>query len=151
MHSDRGPYLVCCWHRPPDPGNTTSIESFEKEYMQHKEGVLGTFVLGDLNVHSTRWLVHSARESAEGRLMAETSRRLGFREFVKQFTRGKYLLDVVLTDVPNCKASLHSAVADHNSVVTTVNFKVPETASHTHTHTHTHWKCCSFATRIGTS
>ena len=99
--------------------------------MQHKEGVLGTFVLGDLNVHTTRWLVHSARESAEGRLMAEASRRLGLRQLVNQPTRGKYLLDVVLTDVPDCKASPHSAVADHKSVVTTVAFKVPETASHT--------------------
>jgi hypothetical protein len=43
VHSDRGPYLVCCWYRPPDPGNTKSIESFETEYMQHKDGVLGYF------------------------------------------------------------------------------------------------------------
>ena len=78
-HSGRGPYLVCCWYRPPDPGNTKSIESFETEYMQHKDGVLGTLVLGDLNVHSIRWLIHSARESPEGRLMAETCRRLGLR------------------------------------------------------------------------
>ena len=98
--------------------------------MQHKEGVLGTFVLGDLNVHSTRWLVHSAPESAERRLMAETSRRLGFRQLVKQPTRGKYLLDVALTDVSDCKATPHSAVADHKSVVTTVAFKTPETLSH---------------------
>ena len=131
VHSDRGPFLACCWYRPPDPGNTKSIESFEKEYMVHKVGALGTFVLGDLNVHSKRWLVHSARESAEGQLMAETSRRLGLRQLVRQPTRDKYLLDIVLTDVPDCKASTHAAVADHKSVVTTVSFKVPETASHT--------------------
>ena len=131
VHSDRGPFLACCWYRPPDPGNTKSIESFEKEYMLHKVGALGTFVLGDLNVHSKRWLVHSARESAEGQLMAETSRRLGLRQLVRQPTRDKYLLDIVPTDVPDCKASTHAAVADHKSVVTTVSFKVPETASHT--------------------
>ena len=101
VHSDRGPYLICCWYRPRDPGNTQSIESFETEYMQHKDGVLGTLMLGDLNVHSIRWLVHSARESPERRLMAETCRRLGLRQLVKQLTRGKYLLDVVLADIPN--------------------------------------------------
>ena len=69
VHSDRGPYLVCCWYRPPKPGNVETIESFEAEYIRHKDGVLGVFVLGDLNVHSIRWLRHSARESAEGRLL----------------------------------------------------------------------------------
>ena len=63
--------------------------------------------------------------------MAETSRRLGFRQLVKQPTRDKYLLDVVFTDVPHCKASPHSAVADHKNVVTKVASKVSETASHT--------------------
>ena len=38
---------------------------------------------------------------------------------------------LILTDVPDCKASIHSAVADHNSVVTKVSLKVPEAASHT--------------------
>ena len=61
VHSDSGPYLVCCWYRPSDPGNTNSIESFETEYMQHQDGVLGTLMLGDLTLHSIRWLVHSAR------------------------------------------------------------------------------------------
>ena len=131
VHSDRKPFLVCCWYRPPDPGNTESIESFEKECMQHRIGTLGTFVLGDLNVHSKRWLVHSARESTEGQLLAEISRRLGLRQLVRQRTRDKYLLDLILTDVPDCNASIHSAVADHKSVVLTVSFKVPETASHT--------------------
>ena len=142
MHSDRGPYLICCWYRPPDPGNTKSIESFETEYMQYKDRVLGTLVLGDLNVHSIRWLVHSARESAERRLMAETCRRLGLRQLVKQSTRGKYLL-VVLTDVPDCTASPHTAIAHHKGVVTKAALNVPEIASH--------GKCSSFATRLGIS
>ena len=38
---------------------------------------------------------------------------------------------LMLTDVPDCKASVHSVVADHKSVVTTISFKVPETVSHT--------------------
>ena len=67
VHSDQGPYLVCCWYRLPNPGNIETIESFETEYIRYKEGAVGVFVLCDLNVHSIRWLRHSARQSIEGR------------------------------------------------------------------------------------
>ena len=92
VHSDRGPYLICCWYRPPSPGNVESIKSFEVEYHKHKDGAAGVFVLGDLNVHSIRWLTHSARESVEGRELCDTSNRLGLRQLVKEPTRGKYIL-----------------------------------------------------------
>ena len=58
----------------------------------------------------------------------ETSRRLGFRQFV---ARSRYLLNVVLTNVQNCKASPHSDVAENKNVVVTVAFRVPEAVSHT--------------------
>ena len=64
VHSDQGPYLICCWYRPPCPGSVETIKSFEAEYRKHKDGAVGVFVLGDLNVHSIRWLTYSARESA---------------------------------------------------------------------------------------
>ena len=38
VHSDCGPYLICCWYRPPHPGNIESIVSFETEYNKHKNG-----------------------------------------------------------------------------------------------------------------
>ena len=62
VHSDCGPYLICCWYRPPNPGNIESIASFETEYNTHKDGAVGVIVLGDFNVHSVRWPRHSARE-----------------------------------------------------------------------------------------
>ena len=129
-HTDRGPYLICCWYRPPNPGNVETIISFEAEHRTHKDGAVGVFVLGDLNVHSIRWLTHSARESAEGRLLCDTSNQMGLRQLVKEPTRGKYILDLVLTDVPDCSAKPCAAVADHNGVLTQVKFKIPETASH---------------------
>ena len=130
VHSDQGPYLVCCWYRPPNPGNIETIESFETEYNRYKEGAVGVFVLGDLNVHSIRWLRHSARESTEGRALFEAASRLGLQQKVREPTRGQYLLDLVLTDVTDCTAKTVAAVADHRGVLTTVKFKVPETASH---------------------
>ena len=131
VHADRGPYLVCCWYRPPAPGDIESISTFEAEYKKHRDGVLGTFVLGDLNVHSVRWLYHSAGESVEGRCLAEAAKRLGLRQLVREPTRGKYLLDIALTDVADCSARPTSAVADHRGVLTTVKFKVPQVAVHT--------------------
>ena len=84
VHSDRGPYLICCWYRPPSPGNVDTIKSFEVEYRKHKNGAVGVFVLDDLNVHNIPWLTHSARESVEGRLLCDTSDRLGLRQLVKE-------------------------------------------------------------------
>ena len=73
VHSDRGPYLICCWYRPPSPGNVETIKSFEAEYLKHKAGAMGFFTLGDLHVHSVRWLTHSARESVEGLFLRDLS------------------------------------------------------------------------------
>ena len=44
--------------------------------------------------------------------------------------RAKYLIDLVLTDVPDCAAKPCAAVADHRGVLTQVNFQIPETATH---------------------
>ena len=128
--SDRGPYLIYCWYKPPSPGNVETIKSFHAEYRKHKDGAAGVFVLGDLNVRSIRWLTHPARESVEGRLLCDISDQLGLRQIVKEPTRGKYILDLVPTDVPDCTAKPGAAVADHKSVLTRVQFKIPETASH---------------------
>ena len=87
-------------------------------------------MLGDLNVHSIRWFIYPARESVEGRLLCDISHQLGLRQLVKEPTRGKYILDLVLIDVPDCTARPGAAVADHKSVLTEVNFKILEIASH---------------------
>ena len=88
------------------------------------------FVLGDLNVQSMRRLRHSARESIEGRALFEVASKLGLHQKVKEPTRKQYILDHAITDVTDCAAKTVAAVADHRSVLTTMNFKVRETASH---------------------
>ena len=55
---------------------------------------------------------------------------MGFKQLVKEPTRGKYILDLVPTDVTGSAASTLSAVADHRCVLTKVQFKVPETSTH---------------------
>ena len=81
-------------------------------------------------MHSIRWLTYSARESAEGRLLNDISDQLGMRQLVREPTRGKYLLDLVLTDVLECTARPCAAVADHKGVLTQVTFKIAETATY---------------------
>ena len=112
------------------PGNVETINSFYVQYRKHKDGAVGVFILGDLNVDAIRWLTHSARKNTEGRFLRDISDQLGRRQIVTEPTRGKYLLDLVLTDVPDCKARPCAAVADHKGVLTRVKFKIPETASH---------------------
>ena len=52
MHTHLG--LLCCWYRPPLPGEVQSILDFETECNQLKDGALGMVLLGDLNLHSRR-------------------------------------------------------------------------------------------------
>ena len=52
------------------------------------------------------------------------------RQLVREPTRGKYRIDLVLTDVPDCTAKPCAAEADHKRVLTQVTFKIPETAKH---------------------
>ena len=119
MHSDREPYLICCWYQPPSLANVETIKSFEAEYLKLRNGAMGFFALGDLNVHSVRWLQHSARESVEGRLLRDISDQLGLRQLVTEPTRGKYLLDLVHSTAWPC-----ASVADYKGVLTQVKFQL---------------------------
>ena len=52
LHSQLSPILVCAWYRRPDSGKILSITSLRQEYMKFKEDVIGTIIIGDLNVHA---------------------------------------------------------------------------------------------------
>ena len=55
---------------------------------------------------------------------------MGLLQLVPEPSRGKYSLDLVISDVPDCTATPCAAVADQTGVLTCVNFKIPETAIH---------------------
>ena len=78
LHAEQGPFLIGLWYRPPAPGNLDGIDSFEAEWQSLRSEALGTIMLGDVNVHSTRWLKHSARESPEGTALFNATARMGF-------------------------------------------------------------------------
>ena len=50
---------------------------------------------------------------------------MGCRQLVQGPTRGKHLLDVVLSDMPNAKTTVIAAGADHAAVLATFHMEVP--------------------------
>ena len=115
IHAENGPYLLCSWYRPPVPGEVESIASFGKELELLRNQALGTLLIGDLNLHSQRWLHHSSPNSSEveGEAMRKLCSELGLRQIVRGPTRGDYLLDLVITDIESASAAVSSKVADH--------------------------------------
>ena len=66
IHSEIGPILLGVWYRPPVRGEVGSIISCEREWRRLSSEHVATLVVGDLNVHHTRWLRHSSSVSVEG-------------------------------------------------------------------------------------
>ena len=126
-HTDDGPVLLACWYRPPHAGNTECIETLAEELKLHRTGAIGTAIIGDVNVHSKRWLKYSPGESPEGTMLQEVCMSAGLKQIVTEPTRNEYLLDLVMTDIPGTEAFVGGKVQDHRFVLTKFNFKVPET------------------------
>ncbi len=127
IHSDVGSVLLCVWYRPPAVGEVESIRSFRLEWERLSPRHVGTIVIGDLNVHHKRWLVHSASVSVEGSLLYKFWCDYGFKQGVRKPTREKHLLDLVLTDLEeSSKATVLPRIADHNVVRSQFALRVPE-------------------------
>ncbi len=118
IHSNRGPLLVGLWYRRPDKGEVLSIESLESELDAFGSDVLGTILLGDMNVHEQSWLSFSDGSSIEGRALRDLACSHGLEERVRTPTRGPYLRDIVLTDLGSeVKARPVPGVSDHSAVL----------------------------------
>ena len=126
LHSDYGPLLICIWYRPPCYGEIESLHAFVSEWRSYSHNSVGTLVVGDLNIHQKSWLTHSSRNTPEGRLLAGICNSNGLAQLVRCPTRGKYLLDLVLSDLsrpPTTKVL--QKISDHNAVLVSVNLRVP--------------------------
>ena len=126
LHSTTGPYLICAWYRPPDPGEVGSINTLRAEWLRHVEGALGTLIIGDLNVHHKGWLRYSSRNSAEGTALRDFCNEMGLQQLVKSPTRKEYLLDLVLSDVGGILCKVLPRIADHELVLTTLALSAPK-------------------------
>ncbi|CAE8658754.1 unnamed protein product [Polarella glacialis] len=67
LHADQGPLLFGLWYRPPAYGEIDSITSLEAEVRCHAANVIGTILVGDMNVHHKPWLKYSASCTPAGR------------------------------------------------------------------------------------
>ena len=130
IHTDEGPILLCCWYRPPrEP--LDGITSFQKELNRLRAQAVGVIIIGDVNVHSRRWLTHSSGESVEGKYLQEVCVPAGWQQMVREpirecmETKNRYLLDLVMTDLPDVTTTVGNKVQDHNTVLTTVEQQIP--------------------------
>ena len=55
--------------------------------------------MGDINVHSKKWLRHSLMNRADGELLYNICNECGLRQLAREPTHDHYLIDLVLTDI----------------------------------------------------
>ena len=132
LHTNDGPFLIGCWYRPPNRGNTDGISELRDEIVKFRSNAVGVILIGDINVHSVRWLRHSAGESKEANLLQTVCEELGLKQRVTEPTRkdipsGKdYLLDLVLSDI-EVEARVGNKIRDHRFVFTQMKVRIPDT------------------------
>ena len=66
IHFDIGPVLLGAWYRPPSEGEVASIHACNEEWKRLSGNFVATILVGDLNAHHSRWLLHSNGVSVEG-------------------------------------------------------------------------------------
>ena len=130
IHANTGPHLLGAWYRPPASGERESISSLPAELAPLRDQVVGTTIIGDVNVHQRQWLRHSARNSTEGSALQSQCRSLGLQQIVRGPTRGEHLLDVVLTDSASAIATTEPAIADHKLVKVVLELDAPKASAH---------------------
>ena len=118
FHSDCGPLLLCCFYRPPCYAEVDTLHTLMQEWRTYSELAVGSVLIGDFNVHQKDWLYYSHRNTPEGIALRNWSISHGFFERVRKPTRGRHLLDLVLTDMPDLVAAdVLATVADHSAVL----------------------------------
>lgn len=118
IHTDVGLVLFGAWYRPPNQGETTSIQSLVGEFADYGHAKIGTILCGDMSIHHKGWLVHSNNITQEGKCLFDICCTHHFRECIKLPTRGKHLLDLTLTSIQECfTCKVVPRVSDHQMVV----------------------------------
>ena len=88
-------------YRRPRYGEVASIDVLESEWLSLQGQSVGTILVGDFNAHRIDWLRHSHSNTPEGSHLKRFCQEHGLSQRVKSVTRGPYLLDLVLIDLPN--------------------------------------------------
>ena len=124
VHCNSGPVLLGCMYRRPRYGEVASIDILQSEWLSLQEQSVGTIIVGDFNAHHIGWLRHSHSTTPEGSRLKRFSQEHGLSQRVKSPTRGPYLLDLVLTDLPNLlTVEVISEITDHRAL--SLRFSAP--------------------------
>ena len=126
IHSEIGPVLLGVWYRPPCSGEVGSIKACEDEWRRLSTEYVATILVGDLNVHHSRWLRYSSGVSVEGTALYRFCTANGLKQWVKRPTRDDYLLDLVVSDLPARKVEVLPGISDHNMVRAHFEIGIPE-------------------------
>lgn len=126
LYSQSGPILFRLWYRPPRYNEVVSITDLDSELQHFGTSAIGTILVGDMNVHHKTWLQFSSTISPEGRALFTAASRHGLTQRVCQPTRGKYLLDLVLTDLDDyASTQVLPGISDHCMVLSRVALPIP--------------------------
>ena len=126
LHTSTGPILVGVWYRPPDE-EREELQVLEQEIAKFSEGHIGCIICCDANVHHKRWLRFSDSNTGLGQDLQDICDGAGLTQIVREPTRKKNLLDLVLTTMPETsRATVLASVSDHRAVLVEVSLEVPK-------------------------
>ena len=111
--------LVGNWYRPGASVHD-GFEKLQTELGAFSSQVSGIILSGDLNIHHRRWLFHSNADTPIGAEMKVLCDSYGLQQLVHEPTRNEYLLDLFLSDLPECRIKVVHAIADHKAILAEV-------------------------------
>ncbi len=98
LHTHVGALLLGNWYRPPDETGE-SMDTLVDEMRRLRPECVGVILVGDVNIHHKKWLKYSRENSTLGERLWGICRETGLKQCVRDPTRQKYLLDLVMSDV----------------------------------------------------
>ena len=116
-----GPEVILLgnWYRPgasPHDG----FSELHADLTEFVPEITGVILSGDMNVHHKSWLRFSSGNTPVGSDLKGFCDSYGLTQLVKQPTRYEYLLDLFLTDLPDCNVKVLPTIGDHNAIMASV-------------------------------
>ena len=115
LRLDEETLLLGNWYRPGS-SDYDGFKNLHEEIAEFFGEISGIVIAGDLNIHHKRWLRFSNANTQVGTELKQLCDYYGMWQAVREPSRNDYLLDLVLTDVQNLRASVTPYIADHKGI-----------------------------------